>query len=656
MDVKFPIHLDKLTEQENNYADSPHLHSRSVAISLISKAAEKRNLKVNIYRGLIYEIADDKGPVVFLQNSPANSAVFSYCARKKNLAKILLKKRGLRVPPGEVFTEYEQALEYFRHCPKPVAVKPSDGAHGSGVSTNISSEEDFQNAWNTARESGREVIVEQSVKGYDLRVLVVGGRAVAACVRIPANVVGDGVSTIAELVERKNERRKRNPSMRNDMITRFDLLEREGRSMDDIPEKNERVWLAGVANVSVGGEVAQLIEYIEPEVLRVAEEAAKAFPGLPQVGVDLMVEESGRVWVIEVNSNPGISDAVFPCYGKPVDVPNALLDYVFNKERLVSPVAGTGRMALAEPYIFSAGEHLLSERRNRQIELIKQAAYSYNIDVESLTDDLFVLSSKDNSVTFYKGIPDRTNVISRKASRNRRWLLELLQGRGVFAAIHPSSRPPYIQYRLVVINNTLVAGISGGSHSGKKGEPCEFDRGNRDISEEIHPGFARIAIGAVQAVFNPFLAGVDIITTDIRRSPDQQTWKVNDVVCNPCLSWHHFPDSGLGRNLAGALVRALFPELENQTVPSRSVFVTLEGRVQGVGFREWLARHAVLHGINGWVRNSLDGKVEMLMEGSAKAIEALLKLCESGPPTAAVSGISLKECRTTGLYSFLVRR
>ncbi|WKT59445.1 acylphosphatase [Microbulbifer thermotolerans] len=659
MDISFPAGLEEITERENNYEESPHLHSRSVGISLISAAAEKRGLNVNMHRGLVYEISDENRRVLFLQNSPENSTVFSYCARKKHLAKILLARRGVQVPAGEVFTRYDDALQYFEHCPFPVALKPVDGAHGTGVSADVSTVEEFQIAWKNASASAREVIVEQSIKGYDLRVIVIGGSAVAAYIRIPANVVGDGISTIAELVDRKNERRKLNPSLRIDMLKRFDLLERQGRSLNDVPAENERVWLTSVANVSVGGEVVQCIDHINPSVLRVAEEAARAFPGLPQVGVDLMLDDSGereRIWVIEVNSNPGISDAVFPGYGRPVDVPDALLDFVFKKQPQNTGTTDEYPLVLAEPYTYATCEPLLSKNTDRQVELIKQAAYACNLTVEDLADNLYVLSSQHNSVTFYKGLPDRTNVISRKASRNRRWLLELLQQRGVFASVHPSDRAPYMQYRLVVVNNTLVAGVSGGIHSGKKGEKCRFDRGNRDVSDEIHPGFARIAIEAVNATFNPFIAGIDLIATDIRRSPDRQTWKVNDVLCHPNLSLHHFPDCGLGRDLAGVLIRALFPELANQSLPNRCVFATIEGRVQGVGFRNWLERQAVLHAVHGWARNTPDGKVEVFMEGREKAVDALLALCELGPPAASVSGISLKEYPSAGLQTFIVRR
>jgi len=658
MDSHLPAGLEKLTERENDYSGSPHLNSRSIGISLISASAEGRNLKVNMHRDLVYEVFDDSRRVAFLQNSPENSSVFSYCARKKHLAKMLMARKGIPVPSGRVFTEYEDALAYFEGCATEVAVKPTDGSHGTGVSTGISSREDFLSAWRMARNSAEEVIVEQSIRGYDLRVIVIGGRAVAAYVRVPGNVTGDGASTIAQLVEEKNRRRRLNPSLRNDMLSRFDLLERQGRSLDEVPEKDERVWLTCVANTSVGGEVVQFIDHLNPSVLRVAEEAAKAFPGLPQVGVDLMVEVSGekeRAWVIEVNSNPGICDAVFPSYGRPIDVPEALLDYVFDQRACSRRDTTDYQLKPAVPYIHTASEQLLSNGFARQVELIQQAAHSHNIAVEEVSSSLLVLSSGERSVTLYKGMPDRIHVISRKVSRNGRWMRALLEEKGVSVSVPPEGAPVCNQYRLVVVDSTLVAGLCGGRYSGNQGESCRFDGVTRDITGEIHPGFVKIAIESANAIFNPFLAGVDILAGDIARTPEQQAWKVNDIVCNPFLSWHHFPGSGPGRDLAATLVRALFPELEDQPMPSRCVHVTIEGKVQGVGFRDWVRRNAILHGVNGWVRNTPDGKVEMLVEGTPKAIEALLKLCETGPSSAAVSGVFAMDCATSGLRSFQVR-
>ncbi len=662
---EFPAELEKLTERENDFSDSPYLNSRSVVISLISEAAKSRGMQVKMHRGLVYEIVNDKKRVPFRQNSPSNSSVFSYCARQKHLAKIILEKRGVPVPPGGVFTTYEDALRYFEQCGSDVAVKPADGAHGSGVSTGISSREEFRSAWKIARSFSKQVIVEKSIQGYDLRVLVIGGKAVSAYVRVPANVVGDGVSTIKQLVKKKNHHRKMNPHTRKSFLRRFDLLERAGRSLDEVPAINERVWLRSVSNTSAGGDVVQIFDHVNPEVLRVAERAAMAFPGLPQVGVDLMVDElegGGDVCVIEVNSNPTIVGSVFPGYGRPINVHETLLDHVFGKSARISH----GRRGLdrdpdrlllpAKACDYTAGSLKSSKKINRQVELIKQAAILHSIEIDDISSDVFMLSFGGKSVIFRQGIPDRTNVISKRVCRDRVWMEDVLRQNGIVGLSNSDSSKMSFQYRIAVIDNTAVAGLCGGKHSGVKGDRCRFNKELLDVTEELHPGFVEIAINSVNAVFNPFLAGVDIIAENIGLDPQRQSWAVSAVVCNPSLSWHHFPDSGLGRDVAETLVRALFPKLESQSMVNRCVYITIEGKVQGVGFRNWVQRNAVLHGVNGWVRNTPDGKVEMTMEGAPEAVDALLKLCESGPSSASVSEVSVKECARSGLQSFQVRR
>lgn len=662
---EFPAELEKLTGRENDFSDSPYLNSSSVVISLISEAAKNRGMDVKMHRGLVYEVINDNKRVPFRQNSPANSSVFSYCARQKHLTKILLAKRGIPVPPGGVFTTYEDALHYFEHCGSEVAVKPANGAHGSGVSTGISSQKEFNDAWKIAKSISKQVIVEHSIQGHDLRVLVIGGQAVAAYIRVPANVVGDGVSTIKQLVKKKNHHRKMNPHTRKSFLRRFDLLERAGRSLEEVPEVNERVWLRSVSNTSAGGDVVQIFDHVNPEVLRVAEQAARAFPGLPQVGVDLIVDElegGGDVCVIEVNSNPTIIGAVFPGYGRPINVHESLLDYVFGQSTHISHgQCGLGknsarRLLPANTCSYTNGILNSSKKINRQVELIKQTASMHSIKVDDISADVFMLSFGGESVIFRQGVPDRTNVISKRMCRDRMWIAEVLKAKGISVLSDSLISTLSYQYRIAVIDNAAVAGLCGGKYSGTKGERCRFNQGLRDITEEIHPGFVEIAVSSVNAVFNPFLAGVDIIAEDIEKDPRRQSWSVNRVVCNPSFSWHHFPDSGLGRDVAATLVRALFPKLEDQSMANRCVYLTIEGKVQGVGFRNWVQRNAVLHGVNGWVRNTSDGKVEMMIEGTPKAIDALLKLCESGPSSAQVSEVSVKECVGSGLQSFEVRR
>lgn len=653
-----PTGLEKLTSEENDFSESKHLKSKSIAISLIAEAAKEREFKVGMYGRSVFEILNNEQRVVFLQNSPENSSVYSYCAKKKHIAKKIMARNGIPVPRGRVFTDMNIALSYFEKLECEVTVKPADGSHGSGVTTGISSKDDFFSAWNVAKTKSREVIVEQCIRGYDIRVIVIGGSAVAAYVRIPANVVGDGVSTIRQLIDMKNRRRKLNPSLRYDPLSRFDLLEREGRSLDDVPQNSERVWLTSVANTSVGGEAVQLIDQLSQAVLEIAERAAKAFPGLTQVGVDLMVDSSkgeDETYVLEVNSNPGISDAVFPSYGRPVDVPAALVDYVFRDKRGVDSKKTSVIFDPAAPCSMATDKVQFSKGIRGHVDLIKQAAFANNVAVENIYESIFSLSYETQSVTLVKGVPDKTSVISRKVTRSRDWMLDLLRREKFNVDQGEASISELSRYRLTIINNKLVAALVI-SESSESAHFKNFDgRKVSDVTEVVNPSFTEVAIRCTNAIFNPFIVGVDVFAEDISLDPSRQHWCISDATCNPFLPWHHFPDYGVGRNVAGALVRALFPELNSNQAPCRCVFVTLTGRVQGVGFRNWIKRHAVLHGVGGWVSNVSDGSLQILVEGTPVAVSSLIRLCKRGPSGAEVANMHVKEYAASGLRHFLWR-
>src|SRR5699024_11142728 len=127
----------------------------------------------------------------------------------------------------------------------------------------------------------------------DCRVYVIENKAIAAIERIPANVVGDGISSISKLLKRKQRQREMNPALYGRKI-RMDketdnMLKKQNYSMDSIPEKDERVYLKSKNNVSAGGDSVDVTDVLSDEIKQIAIDAAKSIPGLVQAGVDLMV-------------------------------------------------------------------------------------------------------------------------------------------------------------------------------------------------------------------------------------------------------------------------------------------------------------------------------------------------------------------------------
>ena len=647
-----PVESIIKSSEENDYSGSPFLGIEDdIGTSLVCHAAMGRNLQVKRHRRMIYEIYDGQYNVVFRQNSPGNSAVHTYCARQKHIAKTILSRAGVPVPSGDIFNDYKAALSYFIECKTDVTVKPSDGSSGVGVSCGIRTEEEFAIAWDVARKSSRKIIVEQNITGQDVRVIVIGGKAEAAYVRTPAHVIGDGKHTISQLVELKNEIRKRNPSLRLDLLRRFDLLERRGISLDLVPKAGEKVQLTSVANTSAGGETVQVLDYLDRATLEIAERAALCFRGLVQVGVDLIYvgqsadEGQPSAYVIEVNSNPGICDAVFPAYGPAVDVPDKLISHVFSADREAS--AQKLKIALASPYSYADFPRAFYQGQRRQVDLIMQAAYAKNLEVDTIDDSVFTLRQGQQSCMFHNAMPEGVRMVTRKITRNRDWLDEVLprsanwnseNGRASRGKKAKASRLRL--YRLFIAGDNLVAALHLKQEAGRAGKRSSVVR--VDVSDLIHPSLIGVLEQTLRIIFNPFIAGVDIRMEDITRDVESQQWLVEDAVSNPFLAWHHFPDMGTPRDVAGSILSALFPVHDGESSPVCARRLLISGAVQQVGFQRWLKTMAIRHAVKGWVKSLADGRLEAVLEGSERSVERLCELCRTESGKAHEQGVEVE--------------
>ena len=138
---------------------------------------------------------------IWTAETDLTSAIAEGISRDKDLTKQLLQACGVPIPEGRLVKSPEDAWEAACEIGVPVVVKPYDGNHGRGVFTNVMTREEVEAAWAVAIEEGSGVIVERFVQGKEHRLLVVGGRMVAAARGEPAIVVGDGRSTVTELID-----------------------------------------------------------------------------------------------------------------------------------------------------------------------------------------------------------------------------------------------------------------------------------------------------------------------------------------------------------------------------------------------------------------------------------------------------------------------
>nr|WP_315259541.1 cyanophycin synthetase [uncultured Duganella sp.] len=264
-------------------------------------------------------------------------------ASDKQLTKSLLQEAGVPVPEGVSVRTLEQALRAARELEGLVTVKPLDGNHGRGVSTRCGTPEEVKLGFERAREHGRTIIVERYIPGDDYRILVAGERVVAAALRRPAAVIGDGASSVRQLVELENRNPARGEGHTN-ILTRIPLdghaettLAAQGLDFDSVPQAGRRVLMRGNANLSSGGTAEDVTDRLPPQTLAMCVRAARKI-GLDVAGIDLVCEDisvplNGRNGaVIEINAAPGIRMHEYPSAGVPRDAGAAIVESMFGKQ------------------------------------------------------------------------------------------------------------------------------------------------------------------------------------------------------------------------------------------------------------------------------------------------------------------------------------
>jgi cyanophycin synthetase len=276
-------------------------------------------------------------------------------ASNKDETKRLLQEQAIPVAKGITISSVEQVDDAIRKVGFPLVFKPLDGNHGRGISINITNREDAIAAYEHAAKSSRKVIVERFITGYDFRVLVIDNKMVAAALRDPAHVKGDGVSTIQQLIDIENTDPRRGYGHENVLtligIDRdtLDLLEKKGYTLETIPAKGEKVFVKSTANLSTGGTSVDVTDHVHPQNVFICERISKII-GLDICGIDIMAEnltepltENGGV-VLEVNAAPGFRMHIAPSDGLPRNVAGHVIDMLYppGKSARIPIIAITG--------------------------------------------------------------------------------------------------------------------------------------------------------------------------------------------------------------------------------------------------------------------------------------------------------------------------
>ena len=277
------------------------------------------------------------------------SAIAVEVADEKTRVKEHLKKSGIPVPNGRVVATEEEAIAVFDEIGAAVVVKPDVGNHGKGATINITDLNQLKAAFQVARDKHPDVIVEEFVHGGDFRFLVIDGKLVAAAKREPAHIIGDGKSSIKNLIQKVNSDPLRGFGHEK-VLTRIEidemserLLSLRGLSLNSSPKEGEKVYLKATANLSQGGTATDVTDEVHPEIRLMAERAARII-GLDCMGVDALATDislplvQSGIKVVEVNAAPGFRMHLEPTNGQPRNIAKPLVDMLFPEGYAQIPV------------------------------------------------------------------------------------------------------------------------------------------------------------------------------------------------------------------------------------------------------------------------------------------------------------------------------
>ena len=263
-------------------------------------------------------------------------------AGNKEETKMLLAAAEIPVPKGTVIRAEEELDDAISKVGYPMVIKPIDGNHGKGNTTNIINRQQAIKAFEAAKAFGRNVIVEKYISGYDFRCLVINNKFICAALRTPASVVGDGEHNIQWLIDETNKDPRRGfghekvlTQITIDQYTQK-MLDDAGYTLETVPEKGQRVLVKPTANLSTGGTSNDVTDEVHPVNIFMFERIARII-GLDICGIDVMavdlktpVAENGGA-ILEVNAAPGFRMHIEPAEGLPRNVAEPVVDMLFPK-------------------------------------------------------------------------------------------------------------------------------------------------------------------------------------------------------------------------------------------------------------------------------------------------------------------------------------
>lgn len=340
-----PTELAKEFEEWLLTAQSGGLSPNSLRFAL---AAWQRQIPVSVLKGSLRFGWGANALRMDSSFTDATSVIGVRIAHNKYQTASLLQQNGVPVPSGFMACDREQAFSGAVKLGWPVVVKPLHQEQGIGVVPGIRDKTIFDQAVDQAFKLSPEgIIVEKHVDGDDHRMLVVGGKLLMATLRIPGGVMGNGISSVEELVKEVNADPRRGRRKRSILITlvlndeALRCLREQSLEVNSVPEKGRFVRLRYTANISTGGSAVDVTDKVHPDNRIIAERASRLV-GLDIAGVDFLCPDIARSWrevggkIIEVNSQPGFRPHWLSVPDR--DINGEIIDWLFREKSSRIPV------------------------------------------------------------------------------------------------------------------------------------------------------------------------------------------------------------------------------------------------------------------------------------------------------------------------------
>jgi cyanophycin synthetase len=324
--------------------------------SIVDEAVARDIPFIRLNKQSLVQLGYGKNQVRFRASMTAGtSSIAVDLASNKEETKRMLKEAAIPVAEGVCIIYEEEVKEAIQKLGFPLVFKPLDSNHGNGASINVKTEEEGKLAFEHAKSYSRKVIIEKFISGSDFRILVINHRFIAAALREPAHVKGDGISTIRQLIEKENLDPRRGYGHEN-VLTEISIdketlacLAKCDFTLESVLDKGEHCYVKGTANLSTGGTSTDVTDIIHPDNIIICERISRII-GLDICGIDIMaanlndpLQLTGGV-VLEVNAAPGFRMHLAPAQGLPRNVAAPVIDMLYpaGKSCRVPIIAVTG--------------------------------------------------------------------------------------------------------------------------------------------------------------------------------------------------------------------------------------------------------------------------------------------------------------------------